>query len=143
MTPEREAVWDTVLGYLEERAREQGNPVHIDLEPPIIRARLTGEARDFITIWFTVGERTLHYETYFMPGPQQNHEAVYRFLMRWNRRLYLSSFALDPDGEVYISGRLPLSAVTATEVDRVTGQLYWAVESVFRTALRMGIPGVP
>ena len=140
MTPEQERVWSTVVEYLQHRQEEQGNPVHIDEEPPIIRARLVGEARDYTTIWFTVRPRTLHFETYFMPDPEENHEQLYRFLLRWNRRLYLASFELDPTREVYISGRLPLAAVTTDEVDRITGQLYDAVEKTFRTAIRIGFP---
>ena len=139
-SPAQESVWRTVVDYLKERQEQQGNPVHIDEEPPIIRARMVGEARDFTTIWYTVGPRTLRYETYFMPDPEENHEALYRFLMRWNRRLYLSSFSLDPDREVYLGGRLPLEAVSWDEVDRITGQMYEAVESTFRAAIRIGFP---
>jgi putative sensory transduction regulator len=139
-TPLQRHVWRAVLDYLSQRAAEHGNPVHIDEEPPIVRARLAGETRDYTTIWFTVGERTLSYETYFMPDPEENHELLYRFLLRWNRRMYLASFTLDPQREVYLSGRIPLSAVSAEEIDHIVGQLYHAVESTFRSALRIGFP---
>ena len=140
MTSSRDGAWETVIAYLDDRARKNANPVHVDVEPPLIRARFTGEARDFTTIWFTVGERTLSYETYFMPNPEENHEDLYRFLMRWNRRLYLASFHLDREREVYIGGRIPLAAVSTEEVDHIVGQLYSAVEMTFRTALRLGFP---
>lgn len=140
MTPEQEEVYDLVRTYLAARAEEHGNPIHVDDEPPLLRARFRGEARDFTTIWYRARERTLHYETYFMPDPEENHEALYHFLMRWNRRLYLAAFVLDRDREVYIEGRLPLAAVTSDEIDRVTGQVYQAVESTFRTAITIGFP---
>jgi len=35
--------------------------------------RLRGEERDVTTIWLTLGQRTLHYETYFMPAPEERH----------------------------------------------------------------------
>ena len=136
----RQRVFDLVVAYLETRAREQGNPVHIDVDPPIVRARMQGETRDVTTIWFIAGPRTLRYEAYFLPDPEENHEAVYRYLLRWNRRLYLAAFAVDPDGEVYLRGRIPLEAVTEDEVDRITGQLFQAVESTFRTAIRLAFP---
>ena len=31
--------------------------------------RLEGEVRDVTTLWFTLGQRTLKYETYFLPAP--------------------------------------------------------------------------
>lgn len=33
--------------------------------------RMAGEEKDFTTIWFTLGQRTLRYETYVMPAPEQ------------------------------------------------------------------------
>ena len=140
VSPEQDHVWALVLDYLKEKAAREGNPIHIDEEPPLIRARFLGETRDFTTIWFTVGSRTLQYETYALPAPEDNAASVYGYLMRWNRRLYLASFGLDADGEVYLSGRIPLSAVTVEEVDHIVGQVYAAVEATFRTALRLGFP---
>ena len=40
--------------------------------------RLRGEEKDVFTIWFTLRQRTLHYETYVMPAPEENHEALLR-----------------------------------------------------------------
>jgi hypothetical protein len=36
--------------------------------------RMRGEEKDFTTIWLTLGQRTLRYETYVMPAPEQNAE---------------------------------------------------------------------
>ena len=33
--------------------------------------RVTGEEKDVFTIWFTLRQRTLHYETYVMPAPEE------------------------------------------------------------------------
>ena len=140
MNEDQWRVWAIVLDYLTERSREHGNPIHIDEEPPLLRARFRGEARDYTTIWLTVGQRTLSHETYFMPDPEENHEDLYRFLLRWNRRLYLASFSSDAARDIYLTGRLPLAAVTADEVDHIVGQVFHAVESTFRTAIRLGYP---
>ena len=35
--------------------------------------RMKGEQKDTFTIWFTLRQRTLHYETYVMPAPEENH----------------------------------------------------------------------
>ena len=34
--------------------------------------RLRGDAKDVFTIWFHLDQRTLHYETYVMPAPEEN-----------------------------------------------------------------------
>ena len=35
-------------------------------------------------MWFTLGQRTLHFETYVMPAPEENHERFYEHLLRRN-----------------------------------------------------------
>ena len=37
-----------------------------------------GEAKDFTTVWLTLGQRTLRYETYVMPAPEANAGRVVR-----------------------------------------------------------------
>jgi hypothetical protein len=44
-------------------------------------------------------------------------------LLRWNRTVPLVRFAHTRGGEVWIQGELPLSAVTAAELDRFLGLL--------------------
>ena len=44
--------------------------------------RLRGEQKDTFTIWFTLRQRTLHYETYVMPAPEENEERFYEHLLR-------------------------------------------------------------
>ena len=39
--------------------------------------RLRGEEKEFTTVWLTLGQRTLRYETYVMPAPEENAEALY------------------------------------------------------------------
>ncbi len=47
-------------------------------------------------------------------------------------------FALDHLGDVYLSGRLPLHAVTADEVDRLLGAVLEAADSSFNMILELG-----
>ena len=49
--------------------------------------RLAGEAKDFTTVWLTLGQRTLRYETYVMPAPEANAAELYEHLLRRNERL--------------------------------------------------------
>lgn len=52
------------------------------------------------------------------PGRLDPHD-----LLRWNRQVPFLSFAHTRDGEVWIQGELPLSAVSAAELDRFLGLL--------------------
>ena len=39
---------------------------------------MRGEEKDITTVWLTLGQRTLRYETYVMPAPEENHAAALR-----------------------------------------------------------------
>jgi hypothetical protein len=138
------------LEQLDERisawlARQlQENPVvaavERDLESGERRwfVRVTGEQKDVFSIWFHLRQRTLHYETYVMPAPEENHAAFYEHLLRRNRKLYGAAFAIGDEEAVFLVGQLDNSAVDDDELDRVLGSLYAWVEQYFRPALRIG-----
>ncbi|MDQ1697090.1 MAG: hypothetical protein QOJ03_2443, partial [Frankiaceae bacterium] len=48
------------------------------------------------------------------------------------------SFAVDNLGDVYLVGRLPLSAVNADEIDRILGSVLTYSDEWFDTALELG-----
>ena len=56
--------------------------------------RFKGEEKDFITVWFTLKQRTLWHEAQFMPAPEENKEEVYAYLLRRNTALLGMWFAL-------------------------------------------------
>ena len=100
--------------------------------------RVRGEEKDVFTIWFTLGQRTLHYETYVMPAPEENHERFFEHLLRRNLKLYGAAFAIGEEDAVFLMGRLANDAITPDELDRVLGSLYEWVERSFRPAMRIG-----
>lgn len=100
--------------------------------------RVLGEAKDVFTIWFTLGQRTLQYETYVMPAPEENHGPFYEHLLRRNRKLYGASFCIGDEDAVFLAGQIGVDAVTEDELDRILGSLYAYVEQCFRPALRLG-----
>lgn len=112
----------------------------VDEDPDTSRwfVRLRGEDRDFITVWLTLRERTLHYETQFMPAPEENHAELFEYLLRLNQRLFALRFCIGEEDAVYLMGQMPWSAVDGDELDRVVGTTYAAVEQYFRTAMRIG-----
>ena len=90
------------------------------------------------TIWFHLRQRTLHYETYVMPAPEENHAAFYEHLLRRNLKLYGAAFAIGDEDAVFLVGPARQRRVDDDELDRVLGSLYAWVEQFFRPAIRIG-----
>ena len=102
--------------------------------------RFKAEEKDFITLWLTLGQRTLHHEAQFMPAPEENAEDVYRYLLRSNANLYGMSFSLGPEDAIYLVGRVAAAEVNDDELDRITGSSIHYVDEHFPTAMTLGYP---
>ena len=101
--------------------------------------RVRGEEKDVFTIRFHLQQRTLHYETYVMPAPEENHAEFYAHLLKRNLQLFGAAFAIGEEGAVFLRGALDNELVMREdELDRVLGSLYAWVEQFFRPALRIG-----
>jgi hypothetical protein len=100
--------------------------------------RLKGEEKAVTTVWFHLRERTLHFETQFMPSPEENREALYEYLLRLNNKLFGVRFAIGDEEAVYLVGQLPWAAVDEDELDRIVGSAYAYTEQYFRPAMRLG-----
>ena len=100
--------------------------------------RLRGEDKAVITVWLTLRERTLHFETYFMPAPEEDVARCWEYLLRLNARLYGMRFAIGDEDAVYLMGQLPLKAVDAEELDRIIGAPTPIPSSTSAPALAIG-----
>lgn len=105
--------------------------------------RLRGEEKDTFSIWFTLGQRALHYETYVLPAPEENHAAFYQHLLVRNLGLHGWSFAVGEESAVFLVGALEVEALEDDDrleagLDRVLGSGWAYVERCFRPALRLG-----
>ena len=100
--------------------------------------RMAGEEKDFTTIWFTLGQRTLRYETYVMPAPEQNAELLYETVLRRNEKLVGAHFSIGLEDAIYLRGEMGLSALNEIELDRIIGTLYATVEKLFWPLLEIG-----
>jgi hypothetical protein len=100
--------------------------------------RVLGEQKDVFTIWFHLRQRTLHYETYVMPAPEENEGALYQHLLRRNAKLYGAAFAIGDEDAIFLAGQIANAAVDDDELDRILGSLYQWVEQYFQPALRIG-----
>jgi hypothetical protein len=143
-------VSDAELGDLEARidswaTRELGgNPVVAAVERgPAAEGRrwfirVHGEERDVFTLWLSLRQRMLHYETYFMPAPEENAGQLYEHLLRRNQKLAGMAFVIGIEDAVLLQGQVPAETVTDDELDRILGSTYAYVEQCFRPAMRIG-----
>ena len=70
--------------------------------------------------------------------PDENFEAVYRWLLEQNLRLFGVAFGLDAVGDIYLDARLPLSSVTPEDLDRLLGSVLTYADGSFNTLLELG-----
>ena len=107
-------------------------------QPGSYLVRLEGERKLATMTWLIVGVHSLHVEAFFCRQPDENHARFYRFLLERNGRMYGVHFAVDPQGDVYLVGRLPLGSVTADEIDRLLGCVLTYSDENFNAALAIG-----
>jgi hypothetical protein len=107
-------------------------------EPGSYLVRLAGERRLATMTWLIAGTHSLHVEAFFCRRPDENHARFYRFLLERNGRMYGVHFAVDDQGDVYLTGRQPLASVSAAEIDRLLGCVLSYSDDNFNAALAIG-----
>ena len=129
-------------GWLAELADEHDHIIAVDRshDDGGVRwyVRMRGDDKEFTTVWLTLGQRMLRYETYVMPAPEENHLQFYEHLLRRNRKLHGMAFCIGDEDAVFLAGALPVHALDTGELDRVLGSFYAYVEQCFLPALRIG-----
>ena len=99
---------------------------------------LPGEKKLQTAVRLDVGPHSLGLHAFVCRNPDENHERVYRWLLERNLRMYAVSFAVDPLGDIYLDGRVPLAAVTPEELDRLLGSVLTYADESFNTILELG-----
>jgi hypothetical protein len=107
-------------------------------QPGSYLVRLEGKHKLATMTWLIAGTHSLHVEAFFCRQPDENHARFYRFLLGRNGRMYGVHFALDPVGDVYLVGRLPLGSASADEIDRILGCVLSYSDENFDSALALG-----
>jgi hypothetical protein len=111
---------------------------HEQPAPDSYLVRLPGQRKLATMTWLIVGSHSLHVEAFFCRQPDENHARFYRFLLERNGRMYGVHFAVDPVGDVYLVGRIPLAGVTGAELDRLLGCVLTYSDENFNSALAIG-----
>lgn len=132
---------ERIDGWFDDARREHPVVEAVERGAPGERrwlVRLAGEDKDHITIWFTLQQRSLHFEVQVVPAPEENHAAFHEMFLRRNARTVGMAFAIGEEDAVYLVGRLAHAHVDPSTLDRVIGSAWTYVEQAFRPALHTG-----
>lgn len=142
MTPvdaDLDAAHALIDAHLWGPVREQPSVQHVEYDPELRRwyLRFGCDGRDAATIYFDLHQRTLRYELYFLPTPENEarRAELHEWLLRRNHDLYAARFSLGRDGDVYLTGRVALEHLTEQELDRIIGVLFELTERWFQAAV--------
>ena len=124
--------------WLERQIDENPAVLAVDALDERRFVRLRSDEKGVFTTWLTIGQRTLHHETFLMPAPIENEAELYAHLLRRNHRLRGVALTIGEEDAIFLEGRVPLSSVDDDVLDEVLGIHYAAVEQCFRPAMRIG-----
>lgn len=102
----------------------------------VIRMRQT--VRDFTSVWFLVGGRSIQVEAHVLPAPPDEASPVFRQCLVRNQNAWRVHFMVAKDGGLVLHGRLANEAVTADELGLMLAEIYDSVEVAFRSLIRAG-----
>ena len=85
-----------------------------------------------------IGDHSLSINAFVIRKPDDNVAAVHAWCMAKNAGMYGIAFATNELGDIFLVGRLPLSAVTDREIDRLIGAVLQYSDSSFNPLLELG-----
>lgn len=99
---------------------------------------LPGDHKAAVVVSLLVGERAVSVTSFVIRNPDENHEALYRRLLRANLQLPGVGYAIDELGDVYLRGRLPVEGLGERALDELLGVVHTACDGVFDELLVLG-----
>lgn len=99
---------------------------------------LPGERKLKTPVRIEVGTHALSLHAFVCRKPDENFEAVYRWMLERNMKMFSMAFALDAVGDIFLDARLPLSVLSADEIDRLLGSVLTYADESFNVLLELG-----
>ena len=106
--------------------------------PDMYLITLPGEKKIETHCALVLGDHSLTISAFVIRKPDENVAAVHEWLLQKNSSMYSVAYAINELGDIYLVGRLPLTAVTESEIDRVLGAVLQYADSSFNPLLEMG-----
>ena len=85
-----------------------------------------------------IGDHSLSINAFVIRKPDDNEAAVHAWCMSKNAGMYGVAFAINELRDIFLVGRLPLSAVTDREIDRLIGAVLQYSDTSFNPLLELG-----
>lgn len=124
---------DTITSFLKTSAFSFEN-----VKEDLFIVEIPGEQKLRTNVSLLVGEHSLSVNAFVMRAPDENQARVHHWLLEHNPKLFGVTYALDQHGDIYVTGRLPLTAVTPESLDRIFGSIHLACDGNFNLLVSMG-----
>ncbi len=85
-----------------------------------------------------IGDHSLSINAFVIRKPDENLAEVHAWLLQKNASMYAVTFAINEVGDIFLVGRLPLTAVSDQELDRIIGAVLQYSDSSFNPLLELG-----
>lgn len=108
--------------------------------PGLFSVELPGTRKLATACALEVGRHSLSLRAFVARRPDENHAGVYRWLLERNLKLYGVAFSVDALGDIYLTGRVAVEAVTPGEIDRLLGVVADTADASFNVILELGFP---
>lgn len=102
--------------------------------------RVRTEEKDVITIWWRLAQRRVHVECELLPAPEENHEELFRYLLKRNAGLAGLHCAIGPEEGIYLVTSLDYADVSLARIDELVAATLTYVDEMYPTAMLMAHP---
>jgi hypothetical protein len=99
---------------------------------------LAGQWKRTIPLLLHLDERSLKLTSLLAGVPDEGHVDVYRILLSRNQRPTPVHFGLDDEGDLILTGALPLEVVDAERLDGLLGLVLTLCDETYNAVLRAG-----
>ena len=99
---------------------------------------MSGQWKRTIPMLLDLEERSLRVTSLLAGAPDEGHEEVYRLLLQRNQKQLPVHFALDDEGDIILTGSVPLTAVDERAIDELFGAVLAVSDDTFNSVLRRG-----
>ena len=100
--------------------------------------QLPGERKLQTTVSVRVGAHGISLNAFVARHPDENTAGVYGWLLEQNRRMGAAHYCVDHLGDVYLTAKIPLAAVSAEALDQALGTILKHADGDFNAILERG-----
>ena len=97
-----------------------------------------GEQKLKTTVSLAFGDTAVTINAFVIRRPDENTEAVYRWLLERNKKMYGLAYSVDHLGDIYLTGRFAVKSLDDEELDRIFGAISEYADGSFNLLLELG-----